>query len=458
MELDFRTNPQILADIVDNMAIGVFTVDAEGRFVAWSDGAERITGYPAAEAVGRPCNILEGPNCKGFATIAELLKQTPTQLPCICSQECKLLARDGRELFIHGSVRLITNSQGQPVGAVGTFVDMTASVIANQKYSLPQGQTAVDDASYHHLIGKSPAMQEVFRRLKLAADSDVTVLITGESGTGKELAAAAIHAHSARRNKPLLAINCAAIPESLLESELFGHLKGAFTSATADKLGMFEAAHGGTLLLDEIGEVSPALQVKLLRVLQEREIRRVGDHRTRKVDVRLIAATNQNLPSLVAAGKIREDFFYRVHVFEITMPPLRQRRDDIPILVDRFIKTIGNGRVDGIARDAMQQLQDYYWPGNVRQLRNAIEHACVTVSGDRITYLDLPVEIRHPEAAYDRAATTSLSRAEMDERERIVEALRQTGGNRTQAARLLGTSRVTLWKKINRYAIPVADG
>jgi transcriptional regulator with PAS, ATPase and Fis domain len=276
--------------------------------------------------------------------------------------------------------------------------------------------------------------------------------------TADELAASAIHSQSARRDKPYLAINCSAIPESLLESELFGHVKGSFTGAASDKIGLFEAAHHGTLLLDEIGDVSPAIQVKLLRVLQEREIRRVGDNRTRQVDVRLVTATNKDLKQLVASGTVREDFFYRIHVFEIRLPPLRERTEDIPLLVDHFIEELcrKKGRsANGIARDALQLLMGYHWPGNVRQLRNAIEHACVTVSGDRLSYLDLPPELRDPHGVSLPDVQQDLSVEERAEREQIISALRQTGGNRTKAAEILGTSRVTLWKKIGKYTIEV---
>lgn len=456
MELDFRKDPSILTNIVDAMAPGVFTVNGKGEFVAWSEGAERITGYSSKDVIGRHCDILEGENCKGFATLADLLG-SDTPPPGMCDQECKLLSKDGRELFIHGSVRILRDEKGQVAGAVGTFSDITSMVQANEKIAtlevLARGQQ-----SFEHLIGDSLPMREVFRRLKLAADSDVTVLVTGESGTGKELAAAAIHAQSARHDRPFLALNCSAIPDSLLESELFGHVEGSFTGATSDKVGIFEAASGGTLFLDEIGDVSPAIQVKLLRVLQEHEIRRVGESKNRKVDVRLVTATNKDLRKLVADGMIREDFFYRIHVFEIRLPPLRERREDIPLLVDHFIHELcqSKGRsVDGIARDALKLMMDYHWPGNVRQLRNAIEHACVTVAGDRISYLDLPPELRDPHGTSLADISNDLSADERAERDRILEALRQTGGNRTKAADLLGTSRVTLWKKIGRYAIEV---
>jgi PAS domain S-box-containing protein len=460
MELDFRKDPTILSTVVDAMSVAVFTVDAQGNFVAWSEGAERITGYAAGEVIGKPCHLLEGPNCKGFATLAELLRSSDAAPQGIFNQECKLLAKDGRELYIFGSVRLLRDERGKPQGAVGSFSDMTPFVQANEKIALLEEQTRSRTA-LGRLLGKSESMQEVFRRLRLAAQSDVTVLITGESGSGKELAAAAIHSLSARSERPFLGVNCSAIPESLLESELFGHVRGAFTGAVRDKVGMFQAADGGTLFLDEIGDVSPLLQVKLLRVLQEREIRRVGDERAIKVDVRLLTATNRDLKSLIQSGQMREDFYYRIRVFEIVLPPLRERREDIPLLVTHFIEEFARSQskqVSGIARDALARMMHYRWPGNVRELKNAIEHAFVTVSGDRITLLDLPTEIRN-EAEVDRqsARPPELSPEAVAERQRILEALKLTGGSRTEAARRLGISRVTLWKRMRKVGLEQFD-
>lgn len=451
MELDFRKDPRILSTVVDEMSSGVFTVDAEGRFVAWSAGAERITGYTASDVLGKPCRLLEGPTCKGFSTLAELLADPDPQLPGVCNQECKLRARDGRELYIYGSVRLVRDETGSVVGAVGAFTDMTPFVLANEKITLLQEQIRPRGA-LDKLIGHSEPMQEVFRRLRLAAQSDVTVLLTGESGTGKELAAGAIHSLGARSSQPFLAVNCSAIPETLLESELFGHVKGAFTGAVRDKLGVFQAAEGGTLFLDEIGDISQLLQLKLLRVIQEREIRRVGDDRATRVDVRLITATHRDLKQLVQTGQMREDFYYRINVFPVTLPPLRERREDIPLLIDYFLQTLPAARgrgVTGIAKDALVRLMDYSWPGNIRQLRNAVEHALVTVTGDRITLLDLPPEIRdlrHPLAPVPTAVPSA-------ERTELIDALQQTHGNRTEAARLLGVSRVTLWKRMRKWGL-----
>ncbi|MDH3604783.1 MAG: sigma 54-interacting transcriptional regulator, partial [Candidatus Tectomicrobia bacterium] len=417
-------------------------------------------GYRREEVVGKLCRIMEGPNCKGFSTVADLLESPNPPPEGICNQECKVLTRDGRELYLHGNVRVLTDPDGVIVGAVGTFTDLTSFIQANEKIALLEEQTKNRHA-FQRLVGKSAPMQEVFRRLRLASQSDVTVLITGASGTGKELAAQAVHALSARHDKPFLSINCGAIPETLLESELFGHVRGAFTGAVRDKTGIFEAADGGTLLLDEIGDVSPLLQLKLLRVLQEQEVQRIGATRPRKVDVRLIGATNKDLAALVQDGTLRDDFYYRVHVFEITLPPLRERREDIPLLVEHFIREVAQGThksVTGIARDALQRLMDYPWPGNIRELRNAIEHAFVTVQGENLTLLDLPVEIRQPTAPPGPSVVSSRTAVtDSTERQRILDALRQVGGSRTEAAKILGFSRVTLWKKMRQFKIDAHD-
>lgn len=473
MELDFQKDPTILGRVLGSMAAGIFTVDAQGRFVAWSDGAERISGYARSDVTGQPCSILEGQNCKGFASVQEMLDQAdPEMIDCVCSQECKLLSKDGRELYIHGSMRMVAEDDGTIAGAVGCFTDLTDFVLANEKITLLEEQTKQRDA-FERLVGRSAPMQEVFRRLRLAAQSDVTVFISGESGTGKELAASAIHSVSDRRDKPFIAVNCSAIPETLLESELFGHVKGSFTGATRDKVGVFQAAEGGTLFLDEIGDISPLIQLKLLRVLQEREIRRVGDDKPMKVDVRIVTATNRDLKTLIKSGEFREDFYYRIHVFEVHLPALRKRKEDIPLLIDRFIDQLAEAHqhdVNGIARDALQCMMDYRWAGNVRELRNAIEHAFVTVGGDTITLFDLPSEIRLPAGAADQNATSKerapaaeaeskpfdindLTPRQRADREKVLAALKETEGNKTAAAKLLGISRVSMWRKARQYGI-----
>ena len=323
---------------------------------------------------------------------------------------------------------------------------------ANEKIVFFEEQTRSRGA-FQGLVGKSESMQEIFRRLRLAAQSDVTVLILGESGTGKELVARAIHSLSARKDKPFIGINCSALPETLLESELFGHVKGAFTGAIRDKAGIFKVAHGGTLFLDEVGDMNAVLQQKLLRVLQEREIHPLGEGRPEKIDVRLITATNKDLGGLLSSGALREDFYYRIRVFEIALPPLRHRKEDIPLLTNHFISEFSKTHqrpLSGIAQNALHRIMNHSWPGNVRELQNVIERAVVASAGPRITLYDLPAELIRP-------GTVRGRRESQIDRQRLVDALQKTGGNQREAAKLLGISRVTIWKKIRQSHINVKD-
>lgn len=334
--------------------------------------------------------------------------------------------------------------------------DRTALFWATEKIAVLEEQSKTRN-SFEGLIGKSEPMQEVFRRIRLAAESNVTVLLLGESGTGKELAARAIHSLSARKTKPFMGINCAAIPETLLESELFGHVKGAFTGAVRDKDGVFQAASGGTLFLDEVGDLTPALQVKLLRVLQEQEIQRVGDPRPMKIDVRLITATNKNLPNLLASNTLRDDFYYRIRVFEILLPPLRDRRADVPLLAEYFVSHFSREYqkpVTGIDPEAARRLAEYSWPGNIRELKNVIERAFVTLQGDHLTPDAVPSEIAHPSA---RGIEKPVLDQRQAEQKRMIDALQAAGGNQSKAAKSLGISRVTLWKKIRQFNIRIKE-
>jgi len=311
---------------------------------------------------------------------------------------------------------------------------------------------------FFRLVGRSERMREVYRLIEAVAPSNATVLILGESGTGKDLVARAIHEASPRRNAPFVKVNCGAIPETLLESELFGHVKGAFTTAIRDRVGKFEYADGGTVFLDEIDALPGHLQVKLLRVLQDQEFERVGDNRTIKVDVRIIAASNKDLEEMVAKGEFREDLFYRLNVIQIKLPPLRERKEDIPLLVDHFLRKYNelNGkRIKGVTREAMRLLEEYDWPGNVRELENVIERAVVLETGDYITpeSLRLPMGggIRTPESPEE--VVTLREAVQRAEREAILRALRAANWRRSKAARLLGINRVTLYNKMRRYGI-----
>jgi two-component system, NtrC family, response regulator AtoC len=312
-----------------------------------------------------------------------------------------------------------------------------------------------------NLVGGSPVMQEVFDLVRQVAPSRATVLIQGESGTGKELVAHAIHQLSPRARQPMVAVHCAGLPRELIEGELFGHEKGAFTGAHERRLGRVEQAQGGTLFLDEIGEIDAAIQVKLLRFLGERTFERLGSNKTLTADVRLVAATNKNLAELVKAGSFREDLFFRLQVVPIQMPPLRERLNDIPLLAHHFLREFGreNGKkVTGFAPDAMESLLHHPWPGNVRELRTAIEHAVVLARGSQVTVRDLPATLRAPrDAATDGGAQPSLTGGNLTvreaEKQMIVRALREAGGNRTEAAGKLGMSRRTLHRKLNTYRL-----
>jgi two-component system response regulator PilR (NtrC family) len=318
------------------------------------------------------------------------------------------------------------------------------------------------------LLGKSPPMQRVFDTIKKTAPGRASVLLVGESGTGKELAARALHELSQRADRPFVAVNCGAIPEALLESELFGHVKGSFTGAHVDKQGLFEAAHSGTLLLDEVAELPVAMQVKLLRVLQERKVKPVGGVVEREVDVRIVAATNRDLETEVEKGTFRQDLFYRLDVIRIRLPPLRERREDLPLLVDHFLRKFSaehGCKVAGVDPEAMQALMAYHFPGNVRELENLIERAVILATGDRLALDAFPSLGRLSAAAPSLTNAPLVPESGLDlervvedfERSIIISALERTGGNRTEAARLLGVSFRSLRYRLSKLGITGAD-
>lgn len=320
-------------------------------------------------------------------------------------------------------------------------------------------EVVADRFSYSGILSRNARMQEIFGQIRKVADLKTTILVLGESGTGKELVAHAIHQNGRRSQKPFVAVNCGAIPENLLESEMFGHVHGAFTGAYSDKAGLFEQADGGTLFLDEIGEMPLSLQVKLLRVLQESEIRRVGDSASRKVDVRVISATSRDLSVDVASGRFREDLYFRLNVFCLQLPPLRERVEDIPLLAEHFLERYGSGNEGQPLRiepDAMRCLMAHRWPGNIRELENIIERVCILCDDGRITSSCLPPTVRLPDgnSPADSAGDENLSIKKAEdaiERELIRKALVKTGGNRTQAAKLLEISHRSLLYKLKEY-------
>jgi len=346
--------------------------------------------------------------------------------------------------------RLAGRRTGTPIAAAPATPSLPAA------RGTARGRVREAAGPLERIVTKSPVMQKILDRLERIAASNASVLLRGESGTGKEVLADAIHALSPRREGPLVKVNCGALPETLLESELFGHAKGSFTGAVADREGLFESANRGTIFLDEIGEVSPALQVKLLRILQEGDFQRVGETRTRKTDVRVVAATNRNLEDMMRAGSFRQDLFYRLNVVPIELPPLRDRREDIPALMDHFCRRMKPGVEVMFSTEARTALLEYDWPGNIRELENAVEHALVLGDPEDIALEDLPVALQDFRAKQARdAGPAAVGEATLEDIERrcLLSALEKTGFNQTRAARLLGITRRTLGYRIRKYEL-----
>ncbi len=432
--------------ILNSIADGVFTTDNEGKITFINKAGEEITGFSSREAVGRYCfDVFRADICQTRCALKETLKTKKE----IINLPATILKKGGQKVPISISTAVLKNEKGQIIGGVETFRDL--STIEELKKELSQKYTLGDIISKNHLI------HDIFNILPNVAESDSSVLIQGASGTGKELFAKAIHHLSRRKDKPFIKVNCGALPDTLLESELFGYVKGAFTDAKKDKPGRFAIANGGTIFLDEVGDMSPALQVKLLRVLQEKEYEPLGSNSPRKTDVRIIAATNKDLSRLVNEGKFRDDLFYRLNVVKIELPPLSQRREDIPLLIDAFIQKFNakmGKQITGLSDQAFRLLLKYDFPGNVRELENIIEHAFVLCDGNKIDVDCLPKEVIMKEENKD--STTPLEEPppfKKAEAEIVKKILEKNKGNRIKTAHELGISRATLWRKIKRYGL-----
>lgn len=429
--------------ILDSIADGVFTINAEGQITSFNRAAEEITGFKPKEAIGKYCfDVFRANICQSQCALRETMKTRRE----IINRSVNILTKDGRELPITISTAVLRNENGEIIGGVETFRDL--SPIETLRKEL------LRKVSFHDIISQNHRMQQFFAVLPDIAESESTVLIQGPSGSGKELFARAIHNLSHRKDQPFIAVNCGALPDSLLESELFGYVRGAFTGAQKDKPGRFTLAHKGTILLDEIGEMSPALQTKLLRVIEEKKLDPLGATRPTSADVRVVAATNRDLSRLVESGEFRQDLFYRINVVKIELPSLRERREDIPLLVDHFIKkfNLKRGRfVEGVSDAVMDILLKYDFPGNVRELENIIEHAFILRKEGLIKPDDLPAEVVKRSDIRSTPAKTSMLRR--SEAETIRRALERHGGNRIQTARELGIDRTTLWRKMRRYGL-----
>jgi len=437
--------------ILESISDGVFTVDHEWRITSFNRGAERITGITRDEALGKYCwDVFRSNMCETDCALRRTMKQGKS----LVDTSTYIVNSEKTRIPVEVCTSLLKDEKGTVIGGVETFRDIT--LVEELRKEL-QGRFQIGD-----MVSRSPSMHRIFSIMPQVAESDSTVLIQGETGTGKELLARALHGLSPRSEKPFIAINCGALPDTLLESELFGYKAGAFTHATKDKPGHFALAEGGTLLLDEIGDLSPAFQVRLLRVLQERTFQPLGGTHPVKTDVRVIAATNKDLAELVKNGQFRQDLFYRVNVVCLDLPPLRERKEDIPMLIEHFInrlKRLRGKSVTGISRKAISLLMSHDYPGNIRELENSIEHAFVLCPEGRIEINCLPKNLRI-------SSSQAMPRAEMDvtlkitEIQIILDALKRNNFNRLATARELDMHKSTLYRKIKRLGIdlPRMDG
>jgi two-component system response regulator HydG len=470
--------------VIDTMMDGLIVVDVEGVILSANQAMEHITGYTREELIGQPCTILKCHTCLDSVVMGRKKECELFRRGHVRRRKCILEKKDGTPLPVMKNAAILKDNAGKVVAGVENLTDISEveakeRVISHLRRELRHDapietpvkspdmmqlfisrlrQELNKDDGFHGIIGKSPVMVQLFILISSAAQSEAPVVIYGESGTGKELVAAAIHRLSPRHQGPFIKVNSAALNESLLESELFGHVKGAFTGADRTRVGRFEAANSGDIFLDEIGDLPMSTQAKLLRVLQEKVIEKVGDHAPIPVNVRVITATNKDLHRLMALGRFREDLYYRIGVIPIHLPPLRERREDIPLLVKAFINRARRQTrkpLTGISDEAMDLLTSHDWPGNVRELINVIEYAFVLCLEGAIGPEHLPATF-HPRSAPPREERR-VARTERasDERQRLIDAINRAGGKKSEAARLLGISRVTLWKLLKVHDIQV---
>jgi PAS domain S-box-containing protein len=447
-----KLSPERFEAVLSSISDGVFTIDQQSRITCFNRAAERITGVSREQAIGRPCHEIFRANiCRDACALRYTLETGHPVVDLVVH----ITTTAGEEIPVSISTALFRDRQGEVVGGVETFRDLR-QVEALRKQ-------AEQRYSFGDIISRSPAMGRVLETLPTIAGSESTVLVTGESGTGKELVARAIHDLSERSDGPFVAVNAAGIPDTLLEAELFGYERGAFTGAVKSKPGRFARAQKGTLFLDEIGDLAPSLQVKLLRVLQERSYEPLGSSGTLQADARIVAATNRDLTAMVAEGSFRKDLYYRFNVFEIALPPLRERMEDVPLLVEHFLRALAAVRdknISGVSPEALALLMAHGYPGNVRELQNAVEHAFVLCSGRLIKPEHLPHWLSPATGQAAGAAPEAPATLEDLERYCIQAALRQNNNNRLATARQLGIHKSTLFRKIRKLGIqlPETDG
>jgi PAS domain S-box-containing protein len=445
------------SEIAKQLHEAILIVGTDGKIIFANRSMESLIGFSAREIEGSPCTVLGCDAC-------HILRSETQDAWCalfikgrVRDKRCMLTRKDGTFVSTMKNASLIRNAKGRPVAAIETFGDLTESDKKDAKI-LELTRALQGQGAFCGIVGESRAMKDVFQLIEKAARSDANILIAGESGTGKELVASALHETGKRKSRPFIKINCSALSESLIESELFGHAKGAFTGAYQHRKGLFEMADGGDVFLDEISEIATGTQAKLLRIVENKQLERVGDHKPLYVDVRVIAATNRNLDLQVAEGRFRPDLYYRLNVFPIHLPPLNERREDIPLLayslVQEFRKKFSHDHLQ-ISPAVMDLLTQYHWPGNVRELRSVLEYASILSDSGMIELRDLPN--RHQELLLKmnekEVDSGPAGDAECEEKIRLVNALEQSGGNQSRAAALLGVHRMTVWNRMRKYGI-----
>ncbi len=442
--------------IIDSIADGVFTVDKDWKITSYNRAAEKITGIGKDDAIGRYCwEVFKASICEQRCS----LRQTIESGQPIVNQPIFIINSEGERIPISISTAILKDANGTLVGGVETFRDL--SVIEELRKELTSQYSFLD------IISKNKEMQRLFGMLELISESDATILLEGESGTGKELFAKAIHSLSHRKKGPMITVNCGALPDTLLESELFGYKAGAFTDAKKDKPGRVALAENGTLFLDEIGDISQLLQVRLLRVLQDKVYEPLGSTKSEKANIRIVSATNKNLEDLVKKGLFRDDLYYRINVVKLVLPPLRNRKEDIPLLIDRFLNKfnkLGGKEIHGLSPEAMSSLMAYNFPGNVRELENIIEYATVVSQNSLVRIENLPENLLEGLDSKNKTTTQKTSEKafsfEAVEKDFIRETLRKNNWNRKAAAAQMGIHPSTLWRRIKRLnlEIPKQDG
>ncbi len=447
--------------IIELVQDGVIIVDDSGAFLAANQTAQLITGYKESELKGQSCRIL---HCTGCDIIGKGKGKQWCQLfshGFVTEKKCVITNKQNRIIPIIKSATVLYDENQQIVGAVETLKDISENIHYKNELASIKRMYHIDEG-FHGIVGRTPVMQNLYEHIESVASLDTPVMILGQSGTGKEMVAKALHETSNRASKPFVKVNCAALSESLLESELFGHVKGAYTGAENDRIGRFEAAHKGTVFLDEIGDIPLSMQVKLLRVLEEKMIQRVGSNKSIPIDVRIITATNKDLEQLIEDNLFREDLFFRINVFPLTCPPLNQRKDDITLIIQYFINFVAlktGKNILGLTPEAMRLMVAYPWPGNVRELRNTVEYAFVLARGKSIGHEHLPDKITRCKFMDSNpvkyAEFNNTVKHGFTEKEKLLGALKQSDGNQTKAAKILGVSRVTVWKRIKKYGINI---